>query len=103
LRQEQKDKKSPEGRNKEFSMKMVKAAVIFTAALAFGSAFSACNTSAESKTYTVTWKNYDGAVLETDTDVAEGVTPRMTAQRPPNPRMRIIPIVFPAGTPPPHR
>ena len=26
-------------------------------------------------TYTVTWKNYDGFVLETDADVAEGATP----------------------------
>ena len=33
-------------------------------------------------TYTVTWKNYDGSVLETDADVAEGATPEYNGNEP---------------------
>lgn len=34
------------------------------------------------KTYTVTWKNYDGTVLETDNDVKEGSTPTYDGETP---------------------
>ncbi|MBQ3265765.1 MAG: hypothetical protein IJH07_08315, partial [Ruminococcus sp.] len=34
------------------------------------------------ETYTVTWKNDDGTVLETDTDVAEGATPSYGGETP---------------------
>lgn len=33
-------------------------------------------------TYTVTWKNEDGTILETDTDVAEGATPEFNGATP---------------------
>lgn len=34
------------------------------------------------KTFTVTWTNYDGTVLKTDTDVLEGSTPVFTGEDP---------------------
>ena len=34
------------------------------------------------KTFTVTWTNYDGTVLKTDTDVLEGSTPFFTGEDP---------------------
>lgn len=35
-----------------------------------------------SKKYTITWKNYDGTILETDTNVEYGVTPHYDGQTP---------------------
>ena len=40
------------------------------------------NVSRVIKTYTVTWKNYDGTVLETDTGVAYGTTPTYDGNTP---------------------
>ena len=34
------------------------------------------------KTFTVTWTNYDGTVLKTDTDVLEGSTPSFNGEDP---------------------
>ena len=40
---------------------------------------------AEPKTYTVTWKNWDGSVLETDENVAAGATPSYDGEDPVRP------------------
>ena len=38
-----------------------------------------------SQTYTVTWKNWDGEVLETDTNVKEGFMPHYNGENPTRP------------------
>ena len=47
--------------------------------------FIAANYSSTPQTYTVTWQNYDGTVLETDTDVAYGATPEYNGATPTRP------------------
>ncbi|MBO7573225.1 MAG: hypothetical protein J6T25_00305 [Bacilli bacterium] len=46
------------------------------------SSSSESSTSIAPKTYTVTWKNSDGAVLETDYEVVEGTTPTFDGDEP---------------------
>jgi len=50
-------------------------------------------------TYTVTWKNYDGTVLETDTDVAEGATPTYDGATPTKPEDDEYTYAFSGWTP----
>ena len=42
-------------------------------------------TYSKEQTYTITWKNYDGTVLETDTDVRKGTTPTYDGETPTRP------------------
>lgn len=49
-----------------------KAIVVLSLTLLFSFTISGCN---NSDSYTITWKNYDGRVLEIDTDVASGTIP----------------------------
>ncbi len=44
--------------------------------------------------YTVTWKNYDGIVLETDTNVAYGTTPKYNGDTPKKPSTVEIKYIF---------
>ena len=50
-------------------------------------------------TYTVTWKNYDGSVLETDADVAEGATPEYNGNEPTKPDSDSNTYTFAGWTP----
>lgn len=49
--------------------------------------------------YTVTWKNYDGAVLETDTNVKEGTMPHYDAITPTRPNDDTYTYTFAGWTP----
>ena len=46
------------------------------------------------KTYTVTWKNYDGTVLETDTDVEYGTVPAYNGETPVRPADNVYSYSF---------
>jgi hypothetical protein len=61
--------------------------VILSITITFGLIlFVGCPTdTSDPKTYTVTWKNYDGTVLETDTNVPEGTTPNYDWETPTKP------------------
>lgn len=50
-------------------------------------------------TYTVTWKNWDGSVLETDADVAEGATPEYNGNEPTKPEDDDYTYTFAGWTP----
>ena len=55
--------------------------------------------SSASPTYTVTWKNWDGSVLETDEDVAEGATPEYNGNEPTKPDSNSNTYTFARWTP----
>ncbi|GAB6391664.1 MAG: SUMF1/EgtB/PvdO family nonheme iron enzyme [Treponematales bacterium] len=58
--------------------------LVTVTALALALLLTACPTVDEGNgtTYTITWKNHDGTVLETDTEVAAGVTPTYDGETP---------------------
>ena len=78
-------------------------AIAFVLGILMVFSLSACggskNTSANNETYTVTWKNYDGAVLEVDTNVEKGTIPFYDGVTPTRPDDSTYTYTFKEWTP----
>jgi len=64
-----------------------------------GDAIYTATYTTETNTYTVTWVNYDGTVLETDKDVAYGATPEYNSDKPTKAADDQYPYTFAGWTP----
>ena len=61
---------------------MKKHVKIVTLLSAFSFLLSSCQLPSSPKSYTITWKNYDGSILEIDENVLEGTTPTFDGANP---------------------